>query len=126
MAFHALTDAKVPAETVRVLGPELLTYDDVCSLGLPVSIFTDTLEAAAKLSKALGREIVHVKLSEQENMQQYMKVGFTPQAAGFMTWLESVTAKGGEDMTNDVVLRVTGRPPKTLDEYIQENKTAWQ
>lgn len=30
VAFHALTDAKVPGETVRVLGPELLTYDEVC------------------------------------------------------------------------------------------------
>lgn len=30
VAFHALTDDEVPGETVRVLGPELLTYDEVC------------------------------------------------------------------------------------------------
>ncbi len=91
---------------------------------LPVS--ADTLQAAAKLSKVLGREIVHVKLSEQELMQQYLKIGLPQHVAGYLTYLEAITAKGNEDMTNDVVLRVTGRPPKTLDEYIQENKTAWQ
>jgi uncharacterized protein YbjT (DUF2867 family) len=29
VAYHALTDAKAPNCDLRVLGPELLTYDDV-------------------------------------------------------------------------------------------------
>ncbi|KAK0109325.1 hypothetical protein ONS96_003144 [Cadophora gregata f. sp. sojae] len=109
VAVHALTSAKVPGETVRVLGPELLTYD----------------EAAAKFSKALGREIVHVRLDQDQNVQHYIKIGFPPAAAGFMTWLESKTAGGSEAMTNDVVEQLTGRPPKNLDTFIQENKNTW-
>ncbi|KAL5322115.1 hypothetical protein ACEPPN_010084 [Leptodophora sp. 'Broadleaf-Isolate-01'] len=110
VAFHALTDDEVPGETVRVLGPELLTYD----------------EAAEKLSKALGREIVHVRLNQEQTVQQYMKIGLPQAAAGFMAWLEFNTSNGSEEMTNDVVERMTGRPPRTLDAYIQENKTTWQ
>ncbi|KAG4428982.1 hypothetical protein IFR05_015535 [Cadophora sp. M221] len=110
VAFHALTDAEVPGETVRVLGPELLTYD----------------EAAAKLSKALGRDIVHVRLNQEQTVQQYMKIGLPQAAAGFMTWLEFNTSNGSEEMANDVVEQLTGRPPKTLDAYIQENKATWQ
>ncbi|KAL2071799.1 hypothetical protein VTL71DRAFT_13034 [Oculimacula yallundae] len=110
VAFHALTDAKVPGEAVRVLGPELLTYD----------------EAAAKFSKVLGRDIVHVRLDKEQNIQQYLKLGLPEATASFMTWLELNTAGGSEAMTNDVVETVTGRPPKTLDVYIQENKATWQ
>ncbi|PVH80511.1 NAD(P)-binding protein [Cadophora sp. DSE1049] len=109
VAVHALTSAKVPGETVRVLGPELLTYD----------------EAAAKFSKALGREIVHVRLNQEQAVQQYMKIGLPQAAAGFMAWLELNTAGGSEAMTNDVVEQLTGRPPKNLDTYIQENKNTW-
>jgi uncharacterized protein YbjT (DUF2867 family) len=29
VAYHALTDAKAPNCDLRVLGPDLLTYDDV-------------------------------------------------------------------------------------------------
>ncbi|KAH7350584.1 hypothetical protein BKA65DRAFT_241896 [Rhexocercosporidium sp. MPI-PUGE-AT-0058] len=110
VAFHALTDAEVPGETVRVLGPELFTYD----------------EAAAKFSKALDRDIKHVRLNQEQNIQQYMKIGLPQAAAGFMTWLELNTSNGSEEMTNDAVEQITGRPPKTLDAYIQENKTTWQ
>ena len=31
VAFHALTDAKSHDTDIRILGPENLTYDDVCS-----------------------------------------------------------------------------------------------
>ncbi|CZT12768.1 related to nucleoside-diphosphate-sugar epimerase family protein [Rhynchosporium agropyri] len=110
VAFHALTDAEVPGEAVRVLGPELLTYD----------------EAAAKFSQALGREIVHVRLNEEQNIQQYKSLGLDEATARFMTWLEVNTSGGKEAMTNDIVESITGRPPKTLDVYIQETKAAWQ
>jgi len=109
VAVHALTSAKLPGEAFRVLGPELLTYD----------------EAAAKFSKALGREIVHVRLNQEQTAQQYVKIGLPQAAAGFMAWLESNTASGQEATTNDDVERLTGRAPKNLDTYIQENKNAW-
>src|SRR6187402_1923538 len=32
VAFHALTDSKITGTSVRVIGPELLTYDEVCTV----------------------------------------------------------------------------------------------
>lgn len=50
VVFRALTDPKSHNCDYRILGPELLTYDEV----------------AEKLSAHLGRRIEHVKLSGDE------------------------------------------------------------
>ena len=42
-----------------------------------------------------------------------------------MAMLESLTADKREERMNDVVEKVTGRPPKTFDAFVQENKSVW-
>ncbi|KAJ9642050.1 hypothetical protein H2199_005265 [Coniosporium tulheliwenetii] len=110
VAFHALTDERPHNTDYRVLGPELLTHDEI----------------AAKLSSGLGREIVHVKLSEEEAAQRYLKLGLPDQFAKFMSYLEAAAARGDEERSNDAVERVSGRPPLKFDEWVQQNKKAWQ
>ncbi|KAF2145480.1 uncharacterized protein K452DRAFT_283834 [Aplosporella prunicola CBS 121167] len=109
VAFRALTDP-VPHNTdYRVLGPELLTYDQI----------------AAKLTKALGRPITHVKLSPEERKQQLMGFGLEEHFARFLTDLEADAAKGVEAREGDAVLRVTGKKPVTFDEFAEEVREAW-
>lgn len=81
---------------------------------------------AAKLSKCLGREIEHVKLTEEQRLQGLVGAGLPEHYAKFYVWLEVRTAKGGEERMNDVVKQLTGRPPKDFDTFAQENKAAWQ
>ncbi|KAI9849499.1 MAG: hypothetical protein M1837_004119 [Sclerophora amabilis] len=109
-AFRALIDTKPHNTDHQILGPELLTYDDI----------------AAKLSSGLGRDIVHVKLSEEENTQRLIRSGMPEHYGKLLSSLEARSARGGEDRLNDTVERVTGRPPQTFDSWVQENKTAWQ
>ncbi|OZJ04494.1 hypothetical protein BZG36_02663 [Bifiguratus adelaidae] len=110
VAFRALTDEKPYNTDYRVLGPELLTYDEI----------------AAKLSSCLGREVVHVKLTDEQRTQRFMSYGLPEHYANFLTSLEVSAASGVEDRMNDAVERVTGRPSQKFDVFAQQHKTAWQ
>lgn len=130
MAFHALTDEKSHNNDHRVLGPELLTYDQVqprlSTPRLVKSILTVGLQVAAKLSSALGRKIEHVKLTEEQKFQSLVKVGLPDHFGKFLTHLEVSAAGGEEETMNDTVEQMTGRPPKTFDTFAEENRAVWQ
>jgi festuclavine dehydrogenase len=42
-----------------------------------------------------------------------------------MASLEIMTADKREERMNDTVEKVTGRPPKSFDSFVQENKSVW-
>ena len=66
VAFRALTD-EIPHNTDHgILGPELLTYDQVYRLFMHLYL-TIPCQIAEKLTNVLRREIVHVKLSRAED-----------------------------------------------------------
>ena len=109
VAYRALTDAKSHNCDHRVLGPELLTYDQV----------------AEKLSAVLGRRIEHVKLSRDERYQSLVSAGLSDYYAGFLSNLEEAASTGFETSMNDTVEQVTGRPPKSLSMFAQENRETW-
>ncbi|KAJ8060159.1 hypothetical protein OCU04_010508 [Sclerotinia nivalis] len=109
VAMSALT-SKTPLDNeYRVLGPELLNYDEI----------------AAKLSKGLGRTIIHVKVTAEEMIQRYISTGIPEDLANYLIGLEVMTANGGEVRENDVVEKIGGQKPKTFDEFVLENKNLW-
>ncbi|KAL9634355.1 MAG: hypothetical protein Q9164_004141, partial [Protoblastenia rupestris] len=70
--------------------------------------------------------ISHIKLTKEESMQRYQSYGLPEFYAQFLSYLEAMTAGGGEERTDDSVEKVTGRPAQSFDAWIQEHKTAWQ
>lgn len=42
-----------------------------------------------------------------------------------MASIEVNTANGAEDMSNDIVSEVTGKPAQRFDDWVQEHKSAW-
>lgn len=109
MAYRTLTDAESHNCDYRVLGPELLTYNEV----------------AQKLSAALGREIQHVSLSGEDRCQSLVSAGLSGHFARFLTDLETAASTGFETHLNDDVEKVTGRPPKSFDVFALENRAVW-
>ncbi|KAJ5787296.1 hypothetical protein N7457_002286 [Penicillium paradoxum] len=95
VAFRAITDPKSHNCDHRVLGPELLTYDEV----------------AEKLSAALGRRIEHVKLTGDERYESLVGAGVSEYYARFLTNLETAASTGFETRMNATVQEVTGRTP---------------
>jgi hypothetical protein len=83
-------------------------------------------QIAAKLTDALGRTIEHVKISEGEKVQRFLDAGFPEHYGKFLAYLEASSAKGIEERMNDVVENVTGRPPQKFDEWVAENRAAFE
>ena len=70
---------------------------------------------------------MHVKLTDEQRTQVLTNtVGLPEDFAKFLTYLEVLAANGSEDVMNDVVEQVTGRPPQKFDAFAQENKAAWE
>ncbi|KIW93558.1 uncharacterized protein Z519_06163 [Cladophialophora bantiana CBS 173.52] len=110
VAFRALTDKAPQRCDYRLLGPELLSYDEI----------------AVKLSNGLGRKIDHVRLSAEDNVQRYIEAGCPEHYAALLTLLETMTAQGTEERMNNDVEKVTGRPPITFDDWVQVHKSIWR
>lgn len=124
VAFRALTNEKSYDCDLRVLGPELLTYDDV-SVQMHACEYALISKVAAKLTTALGRPVEHVKLDKQGRFENLVQAGLSEYFAQFFTNLEVKASEGLETALNSVVEDVTGHPPKSLDDFIRENRTAW-
>lgn len=86
---------------------------------------TVSIQIAAKLSTHLGREVVHVKLSEEERVQMFQSEGLPESVAKFLTWIEIQCAGGSEERLDDSVEKVTGQPPQMFDAWVQQNKSTW-
>lgn len=110
VAFCTLTDEKPHNTSYRVLGPELLTHDDI----------------AEKLSKILGRKIVNVKPTEEERKKALTDAGMPQHYADFLTSLELIAARGEEAWEGNDVEKVTGKPPISFDEFAKSKKAAWE
>ncbi|THZ85333.1 NAD(P)-binding protein [Aureobasidium pullulans] len=109
VAFHTLTDATPHNRSYRILGPELLTYDQI----------------AEKLSTHLGKKITHIKLSPEQRIQGFKDVGLPSHMSSFLTNLETMAAEGKEAREGDDVELVTGKKPTSFDEFVQKNKQVW-
>jgi hypothetical protein len=132
VAFRVLEDGKSHDTSYRVLGPELLTHDEVC---LPSCSFLDRVivasadsitQVATKLSNFLGRKIENVKLSGEENEKRWLSLGVPTHVAGFMVRIEVATSKGAEERENHDVEILTGKVPQSFGNWVQENKAVWQ
>lgn len=51
--------------------------------------------------------------------------GLSEEYAQVLAGMDIPIKRGSEEKLNDVVLRVTGRKPKTFKEFAVENKSIW-
>jgi festuclavine dehydrogenase len=77
------------------------------------------LQIAELFTKALRRKITHVKVTEAQlatGMEAFMPGDY----ARMLAALDTAIKEGKEDRLNDVVEKVTGRPPKKFEVYLGE------
>lgn len=89
-------------------------------------MLTVFMQIAAKFSTCLGREVLHIKLSEEERVQSFQSMGVPEHLAKYLALIETQSAGGSEERLNDLVENKTGRPPLTFDAWVQQNKATWQ
>ncbi|OAS99920.1 ergot alkaloid biosynthetic protein A, variant [Blastomyces dermatitidis ER-3] len=110
VAFRALTDARPHNTEHLILGPELLSYDDLADI----------------LSSVLGRTIAHVKLSEAElAARMESTLGIPQDYAQMLAVLETNIKNGEEDRMNDDVEKVTGKGPRRFRDFSEASSGCW-
>jgi uncharacterized protein YbjT (DUF2867 family) len=106
VADVVLTQDGHAGATYDITGPEALSYHDV----------------AAKLSSALGREITYVAVPDDAVRSSLLGFGLDSWFADALVGLFQEYRRSGTDgyasVVTDTVLRVTGRPARSLDDLL--------
>jgi uncharacterized protein YbjT (DUF2867 family) len=108
VAAVVLTEPGHAGTSYDVTGPEALSYAD----------------AAAKLTRAMGRPISYVAVPDEPVRQALLGFGLTPWFADALIGLYQDYRRSGTDgyaaQVTDTVQRLTGRPARTLDDLLGE------
>jgi hypothetical protein len=82
-------------------------------------------QVAGILSNVLGRKIQHVKLDEKSRIEGLIQAGVSDYYARFLTRIEILASQDFENATGDAVKTMTGHPPKSFRQFVEENKATW-
>jgi len=112
VVFQALTCEKSLNRDVLLLGPEMLSYNDVADL----------------LSFHLGRTIRHDHISENILAESMADGGIEPEYAKVLAKLDTAVQNGEEERMNTAVHDITGKYPMSLMRFIEVNakKGLWE
>jgi len=107
VAVRALTDSSILDEVLEVTGGELL------SVPAQVNI----------LAEILGKAIRCVDIPTETAVQGMIQAGVSAPVASAVGKSFEVIRDGGGAAMRDTVKRVTGRQPKTYEQWARENKS---
>ncbi|WP_313803232.1 ergot alkaloid biosynthesis protein [Sphingobium sp.] len=110
VGLRALLDEAAHNTDHILTGPEALTYG----------------EAGAIIGDARGKAVHHIKLTVEQLAKRWEGFGLEPAYAQILAGMDQTIANGAEDRTTDAVEKVTGRMPKSLRQFAQENAAVWK
>jgi len=110
VAATALTETGHEGFIYELTGPDSLSYAEV----------------AAKLSTLLGRGVQHVVVPDAAAYQAILGMGMDTWYATGLTFLNQGVRHGAADRVLGTTELVTGKAPRTMDAFLQENLAAFQ
>lgn len=102
----ALSSNQFDGMTFNLTGKEALSYK----------------EAVDVFSKVLGRTITYTSISDEEYIEQLVNSGIPRVNAVFFTHALSEVRKGLVAEVYDDVEKLTGKPPRSLNDYVIDNQ----
>ncbi|MFE6615547.1 NAD(P)H-binding protein [Amycolatopsis sp. NPDC057786] len=108
-AAALLTEPDVGLSDHLLTGPKTLSYRD----------------AAAIITARTGRPVRVVSIGVDEQAAHYRAAGLPAEFAAAIAAVEDGIRAGREDRVSTAVLDLTGRPPRTFAEFVQEHATEW-
>ncbi|KAI1075027.1 putative ergot alkaloid A [Whalleya microplaca] len=109
VGFAALTAPEPPNRDYLIVGPDLLTYN----------------ELAETFASVLGRPITYHELTEPELSARFQSFGVPAEYAPVLAAADGFVRQGGEERTNGVVEEVTGRAPRRFRDFVEANRGVW-
>jgi uncharacterized protein YbjT (DUF2867 family) len=105
VAVHALTAPVLEETLFEVTGAELLT----------------TAEKVRVLSKVVGRELRTIDVPAEKAVEGLQANGIPPHVAAALGQSFEAIRAGRAAQRTDTVQRVTGRPPRTYEQWVKEH-----
>ncbi len=109
VAAHVLTSDGHDGATYEITGPEALTYAEV----------------AARFSELLGREIRYLDAPPEPARQAMLEAGMPAWLAGAFDELMAAYREGKGAKVTDEVEKATGRPARSLAEFLAHHRAAF-
>ena len=109
VAVEALADPALASRDYVLTGPEALTYHEV----------------AQAISARIGRPVRHCRLSVSELAARYATFGVPEAYALTLARMDEAIAQGAEDRTTDEVERITGRPPHSFADFLEDQRAVF-
>ncbi|MGW0159245.1 ergot alkaloid biosynthesis protein [Mycobacterium sp. NPDC003323] len=91
-----------PNDEFILTGPQALSYAEVC----------------ATYSCVTGRAAKHVSVTAAERITQLIASGLSPDFAQILAGMDASISRGSEDRVTDTVHQITGRLPRSLEEFL--------
>ena len=111
-----------PRDVVAATAAVLLQARPMGELYLPGPETLSYAEVAAVLSQLLQRDIFYRVVPPDEQVQAMTAQGLSPSQTRRRLARDAATEHQGEPALNDAVLRLTGRPPGTLGNYLEDHR----
>ena len=103
-AAKCLTSPEHAGKTYELNGPEALTYGEV----------------AEKISRAVGRPVRYVDIASEQQRESMLSMGMPEWQVTALLDLQAYYTGGQGGEVDDVLARIIGRAPQTLDQYLAE------
>lgn len=110
VAAKALTEKGHEGKAYTLSGPEALS----------------NAEIAEKISRAVGKKVTYVDVSEDDYRKGLLGAGIPPAYADALVDLQRYYVRGGAARVTPEVERVTGRKPISFDQFARDHASAWK
>ncbi|MBB2989155.1 uncharacterized protein YbjT (DUF2867 family) [Mycolicibacterium iranicum] len=107
VAAHCLLQDRPPNAAHVITGPQALSYAEVCAL-------------AGELT---GRRIRHQAVGAAERAEQIAASGVPADFAAVLAGMDEAISHGSEDRVTDTVPRLTGRPARSVAEFLARHRS---
>lgn len=118
----------VDTRNIASVAVAALTGDGHAGQGYPISgpAAVSFGDVAAAVGAAAGRPVSHLDTTPEETRTALTGAGIPADYAGMLLELYGQIRAGHSAPVTDVVTRVTGRPARSLEQYVEEHAMAWR
>jgi uncharacterized protein YbjT (DUF2867 family) len=117
----------IDARDIAAVAARLLTSEDFANrdFDLTGARALDHAEVAAILTQAAGRPIGFTDISPDAMLQGLVSAGLPKDYAAFLVLILGHFKAGYAERTTDAVQQITGRAPRTIEQYAKEHRESW-
>ena len=117
----------IDARDIAAVAARLLTSDAFANRDFDLTgpRALDHAEVAAILTQATGRPIGYTDITPEAMLQGLMGAGLPKDYADMLLLILGFFKAGYAERTTDAVLQITGRAPRTIEQYAKDYRTSW-